>query len=239
MKPPINDLYPMEAHILSPTPDIEQSLAFYSMLGFSVLSANRPTLVSDGEALIEIDPERTARMGIKFFDHEWSTKLDALSSTTAVHGFDVGHLLSDPNGVRVLLMDSDAPTVDPKGVPPGIVGNFAGLSIETTEMDRSVKFWTTLGYSVTKGDATQGWVSLEANECPSISLMNARMCPHLFFNPMLTYFNGKEGNPKVIAAIRKAGIPITEEITHFNKEGAVDNIIIRDPGGIGFFPFND
>ena len=46
------------------------------------------------------------------------------------------------------------------------------------------------------------------------------MCPHLFFNPSLTYFNGKEGNPKVITAVRDAGIPITEEITHFNREGA-------------------
>lgn len=43
----------------------------------------------------------------------------------------------------------------------------------------------------------------------------------------------------MIEAVRKAGIPITEEITHFNSEGIVDNIIIRDPGGYGFYVFND
>jgi len=54
----------------------------------------------------------------------------------------------------------------------------------------------------------------------------------------LTYFNGKQ-NLKVIEQIRNNGISITEEITHFNKEGIVDNIIIRDPGGYGFFIFSD
>jgi hypothetical protein len=64
-------------------------------------------------------------------------------------------------------------------------------------------------------------------------------CPHLFFNPSLTFFNGKENNPKVIQKIRDLNIPITQEITAFNEEGLVDNIIIRDPGGLGFFVFND
>jgi hypothetical protein len=73
----------------------------------------------------------------------------------------------------------------------------------------------------------------------SINLMKPNICPHLFFNPSFTFFNGKEGNPKVIAKVRELGIPIAEEITHFNKEGIVDNIIIRDPGGFGFFLFND
>ncbi len=54
----------------------------------------------------------------------------------------------------------------------------------------------------------------------------------------MTFFNGKD-NLNLIAKIREAGIPITEEITHFNKENIVDNIIIRDPGGYGFFIFSD
>ena len=63
-------------------------------------------------------------------------------------------------------------------------------------------------------------------------------CPHLFFNPSLTYFNGGQNLP-VIKAIREAGIPIAEEITHFNEEGVVDNVVLRDPGGLGMFIFND
>jgi len=72
----------------------------------------------------------------------------------------------------------------------------------------------------------------------AVSFMQPNSCPHLFFNPSMTYFNGKNNLP-IIAKIREAGILITEEITHFNQEGIVDNIIIRDPGGYGFFIFSD
>lgn len=71
-----------------------------------------------------------------------------------------------------------------------------------------------------------------------ISLMKPFSCPHLFFNPSMTYFNGKD-NLAVIRKIREAGIPITQEITAFNTEGIADNVILRDPGGYGFFVFND
>lgn len=46
-------------------------------------------------------------------------------------------------------------------------------------------------------------------------------------------------NLAVIKKIRELNIPIVEEISTFNKEGIVDNIIIRDPGGYGFFIFSD
>ena len=44
---------------------------------------------------------------------------------------------------------------------------------------------------------------------------------------------------EIIEKIRELNFPITEEITHFNDQGIVDNIIIRDPGGFGFFLFSD
>jgi len=68
--------------------------------------------------------------------------------------------------------------------------------------------------------------------------MQPYSCPHLFFNPSMTFFNGKE-NLQIIERIRNLDIPITEEIREFNKEGIADNIIIRDPGGYGFFIFSD
>ena len=52
------------------------------------------------------------------------------------------------------------------------------------------------------------------------------------------YFNGKN-NLEIIEKIRSEGIEFTQEITEFNKEGIVDNVILRDPGGYGFFLFSD
>ena len=67
---------------------------------------------------------------------------------------------------------------------------------------------------------------------------NYQCCPHLFFNPSLTFFNG-ENNLKIIDQINNLNIAVTEEITVFNEDNIVDNIIIRDPGGLGYFLFSD
>ncbi len=46
--------------------------------------------------------------------------------------------------------------------------------------------------------------------------MKPLQCPYLFFNPSLTYFNGKE-NEATIDSIKKQGVLITEEITQFQR----------------------
>jgi hypothetical protein len=119
-----------------------------------------------------------------------------------------------------------------------VLGNFVGLSIESVDIAKSTEVWKELGFKI-NGAPEQGWVSCINDDELTINIMKPFMCPHLFFNPSLTYFNGKENNPVVIQEIRNLKVPISEEITHFNDKGIVDNIIIRDPGGYGFFIFND
>ena len=105
-------------------------------------------------------------------------------------------------------------------------------------MEKSQAVWEAIGFSLTMGTPGDAYIVLENSDGFPVSLMQPLNCPHLFFNPSMTFFNGAN-NPKIIDKIREAGLPITEEITHFNKQGIVDNIIIRDPGGYGFFLFND
>jgi len=228
----------MKAFIHTPTNDPRQSIGFYTRLGFTQLS-EKPTLFSDGTMVIEVDPERSARVGVRVYSGDTASALSELGNHVKAHAIKGGQVVSDPSGVWVYIMEGNEPRADMAGIPSSTLGNFAGLSIESTDVARSTGFWKALGLEVTIGSTEQGWVSLGAQGWPLVSVMAPLNCPHLFFDPSLTYFNGKEGNPKVIANVRKAGIPIAEEITHFNKEGIVDNIIVRDPGGIGFFVFND
>ncbi|MDH3494557.1 MAG: hypothetical protein OEM82_13460, partial [Acidobacteriota bacterium] len=120
----------------------------------------------------------------------------------------------------------------------GATGNFAGISIEAVDVERTVSFWEALGFKKGMGDMSQGWAVYSNGSDVDVSIMKTGMCPHLFFNPGLTFFNSGK-NLDNIARLREANIPITEEITFFNKEGIVDNVIINDPGGLGFFVFND
>lgn len=189
---------------------------------------------------MEINPDRYARAGVKLIRDSWASAVASLEKITAVTTTDSGYLLNDPNGVRVYLVeDKEDSNLVISNLPASTLGNFAGITLESADLPRSQVFWEALGFKLIMGTAEQGWIGFQNEDGMGLNIMRLNTCPHLFFNPSLTYFNGKVNNPLVIQKIREAGIPITEEITHFNKEGMVDNIIIRDPGGYGFFIFND
>ena len=120
-------------------------------------------------------------------------------------------------------------------IESSVLGNNMGLSLETTDFEKSNQIWQAVGF---KKSDQQGWVVFKNEDGLIVSLMKPNNCPHLFFNPSLTCFNGA-ANPDIIQKIRDLDIPITEEITQFNKQGLVDKLILRDPGGYGFFVFND
>jgi hypothetical protein len=190
--------------------------------------------------LLEINQDRTARVGLKFFKEDWATELATfLQMQVAVIEMESAYLLSDPNGVKVYLMKEEMKEYDSlSDKSTALPGNFAGLSIEAIDMEKTVEFWKVFSYKQTMGDIEQGWASFDNGSGIGISVMKMLACPHIFYNPGLTFFNSGKNLP-VIQKIRAAGIDIAEEITIFNKEGIVDNIIICDPGGLGFFIFND
>ncbi len=229
----------MKATLLTPANDLEASVDFYRRLGFEIVSQDARVLVTDGRAVVEIDPDVYARPGVKLYKDSWTEQVRTLAESTLVTALDGGYLVGGPNGVRVHLSEGRLDVdLDREEASFGIPGNFHGVSLETTDMKRSLRFWEILGFSVDTGSIEAGWITLTGAEGLEVSLMGPLSCPHLFFNPSMTYFNGEE-NLEVIARLREAGIPITEEITHFSDDGTVDNVIIRDPGGLGFFIFND
>ena len=229
----------MHTLIHTPTPNLSKSLDFYQKLGFRTLSAEMPVVVTDGRAVIEINPDRYARAGLRLYGKDWSPVVTKINEYTLVLETSEGHALSMPSGTRVYLAQGE-PQVSftPDETSSGVLGKYAGLSLETPDMAKSLEMWKILGFDNVMGAVEQGWLSATNGDGVTVSLMKHNTCPHLFFNPSLTYFNGGNNLP-VIAKIRELGIPIAEEITYFNKEGIVDNVIIRDPGGYGFFVFND
>ncbi len=229
----------MNTIIHTPTNKLEDSVDFYLKLDFKIISDGPTTLVSDGGVIIEINPDRFARAGVKLFDTGWKEVVDKLRKITAVVDIDNGYLLSDPSGVWIYLMEVPFNNNhDLSSLTSSVLGNFVGLSLETIPMNVSLQIWQILGFLKKMGSIEQGWVSLANTDGMTVSFMKPLSCPHLFFNPSLTYFNG-ENNLAIIEKIKALNIPIAEEITYFNKSGIVDNIILRDPGGFGYFIFND
>lgn len=227
----------MRTIIQTPTSKLADSVDFYKKLGFQILSEETSVLLSDGNFLMEINPDRFARAGLKFYRNSWSDVLEELKALSHLTKIDGGYLLSDPSGTWIYLLESaiDIPVGEPRQT---VLGNYMGISLESTDMAKTCAILKVLGFKKSMGDEESAWVAFANDEGFGVSIMRPMSCPHLFFNPSLTYFNSGK-NPEVIQKIRDLNIPITEEITHFNKEGIVDNIIIRDPGGFGFFLFND
>lgn len=229
----------MQAFIHTPTNALSESIDFYTRLNYEVVSKENPTIVSDGSVLIEINPDRFARPGVKLFKSSWSKEIEALKKLTNVYEIENGHLLNDGNGCWIYLKAGDLNLKhELTGESKGFSGNFSGISMESADMERSLQIWKVLGYQISMGEPGQGFVGMSQEGSFSVNLMKPLTCPHLFFNPSMNFFNGKE-NVALIEKIRKAGVPIAEEITYFNDRGEVDNIIIRDPGGYGFFIYND
>lgn len=224
----------MKSLIQTPTNKLESSLEFYKKLDFKVISED-PMIVSDGKAFIQINPNRYARAGLRLLGEDWGKSVAKLKTLTEVMETEEGYLLAESSGMWIYLIETDASLdneVSEKSF--SALGNYAGIGLETPGVERSEEILTVLGF--TKDDS--GWPSFTNGDNMTITLYKPNSCPHLFFNPSLTYFNGGR-NPEVIEYIRKQNIPITEEITYFNPNNEVDNVIIRDPGGFGFFIFND
>ncbi|MEE9372667.1 MAG: hypothetical protein V3V00_06400 [Saprospiraceae bacterium] len=222
----------------TPTPNISSSLDFYRGLKFEKITLDDEVFVTDGKVLIKINHDRYARIGINLYKKDWSTTLEKIKNIVPVYENEKGYIIADNTGTWIYLNNNERPLLNISDKCQSTLGNYAGVSLETISMAQSQSLWILLGYKVTMGGPDQGWMTMGDENNNTISFMNPNTCPHLFFNPSLTYFNGKN-NLKVIQNIRDVNIPISEEITFFNKEGLVDNIIIRDPGGLGFFIFSD
>lgn len=225
----------MKTTIITPTPHLPSSLDFYQKLNFKVVANQSHGIVTDGIAVIEILPDHFVRPGIKLYDFDWRT----LTITAPTFDYQQGKAIRDPNGVWIYLSDKHfEPDFPASAISFGHTGNFSGISIETDAIPNSITFWRNLGFEIVGGNEAHGYVTLANKDNFQVSFMKPFVCPHLFFNPSMNFFNHGE-NLQKIQKIKESGIKLTESITVFNPAGIADNVIIRDPGGYGFFVFND
>jgi hypothetical protein len=214
-------------HLQSPTPSLALSEDFYSKLNFQAFVHEGNPFYSDGKSNILINPERTASAGMVIEVNNLA-EFKSQSSRKKVHFEERKDelFLSCPSGIitHIKAFKNKLPKAEEK---PSVLGNAAGLTIESNDTNASVNFYRNIGFKITTGTAENGWLVMKNESGFGMSLLKTGTCPYLFFNPSISYFNGKEGNPIVIENIRKFGLPIAEEVTHFNKKGEVDNVIMR------------
>jgi hypothetical protein len=128
----------MKTIIQTPTNNIEESLNFYSKLKFGTLTHKNLILVTDGKAVIQINPDRFARAGVKFYSKDWKEAVDQLEKLTPVVKTEEGYLLSDPSGTWIYLVENEEITnAQINSIKPSVLGNFAGISLEVISIKKS------------------------------------------------------------------------------------------------------
>src|SRR5690606_30266980 len=136
----------MKSIIQTPTPNLKSSIEFYTRLGFIRLEDQSKVRFTDGMTLVEVNPERYARAGVRLLAESWYDAVTKIGKRFKVHELDNGYLLSDPSNVWVYLEETDA-DIDFSLAEASfsLLGNYAGLSFESADMARSSDLWTGLG----------------------------------------------------------------------------------------------
>lgn len=229
----------MQCTIQTITPKLEETLNFYRRLGYTVKEKEGNYSFSDGSVNIELNTSSFARVGLRFYKTSWVNEIDELEKRYQIYTKDNNTIITAEGNTWIYLIETDRKEDGQEsGASKSVLGNYGGISIETGEMKKLSRLLTDLGFEFENGSADSPWCTMKYQDGFSISLMAPNNCPHLFASPSLNYFNNKN-NPEVIKAIRDQGIKPWEEITVFNPQNEVDNISLRDPGGLGFFVFND
>ena len=186
----------------TPTADLNQSIVFYEKLGFEIQTLGSRIVALDAQNCIEINPERTARVCIQLHQSNWNKTLLELKSHTPIIKTKEGYLITDPNGIWIKLIVETWDEKITSSNYKSLLGNYAGVCIETLEVSKSYEFWNLLSFSSKSKDFSKGWIEMKSEVGDSISLIKAQQCPHLFFNPSMTYFNGSH-NLEIIESIKK------------------------------------
>lgn len=192
----------MKLTLQTPTADLNQSIVFYEKLGFEIQTLGSRIVALDAQNCIEINPERTARVCIQLHQSNWNKTLLELKSHTPIIKTKEGYLITDPNGIWIKLIVETWDEKITSSNYKSLLGNYAGVCIETLEVSKSYEFWNLLSFSSKSKDFSKGWIEMKSEVGDSISLIKAQQCPHLFFNPSMTYFNGSH-NLEIIESIKK------------------------------------
>ncbi len=226
--------------------DLQQSLRFYEQLGYRRVSeGDAPTphaMLTDGIVrltlregsawkttltyYVENLAERVAafeQRGVKFED-----KGDAGGRVTSA-------TLTDPNGMEVNLVEAASSEIyQPPGTPVSAAGQFGELSIETGDVQKSLDFWTRLGFEPTDymPNPPVSWGSI-ADGLLMLGIYRKGHCPHTIRTPSITYFEADM--PERIRKLKQEGMTFLEEIP--GENGETGHAVAEAPEGQLLFLF--
>lgn len=206
---------------------------FYDTLGFSTLSTEEGSVrMTDGNLLFDLRSAHTDATLLSYCTNDIPNAVEmAANLEIPVREQSAHHaILEEPNGLFILLAGPDmiSPTAMEKK-PSSLCGTFYEISLETSDMERSIVWWQNVGFKATTRKET--WCTLDDGKI-MIGLYQKGSCPHRFKNPSLTYF--ETDMAERIQMLKSRGIKFIQEEREIGMEG---HAIAESPDGQFFFLF--
>lgn len=222
--------------------DLRTSLEFYDGLGFEKLATGTQPYpwaqLTDGQNLLLLNQDGNAPyQGLLYFNADAPAALAALEEAGAAvlarreqDGRLFQVILADPHGYQFGLVNR-APDGLPRpgGQPISRCGKFGEYALGVGSYENGRAFWTQFGFDVLHQSAEPYPWGILGDGMVVLGLHQTAD----FTGPNLTYF--APDMPARIAAIRKAGVPITQEMP--DEQGAVANAILNGPDDEVIFLF--
>jgi predicted enzyme related to lactoylglutathione lyase len=228
------------------TQDLDRSAEFYERLGYQKLndasSAASDKLLTDGLIRLRLRQGSTWKASLVYYAEsvkEAAEQLEKLG-VKIVEKSDTGDQMpavsfTDPNGLEVTLVQLEqSRLVLPSGEPVSSAGKFGELSIETEDLERSLDFWTKLGFEPTQymPNPPDTWGSI-ADGLLMLGLYKKGHLPHMISTPTITYF--EEDMPERIRKLKAEGMAFVQEMP--GAGGETGHAIAQAPEGQLIFLF--
>jgi predicted enzyme related to lactoylglutathione lyase len=211
----------------------EKTKTFCDMLGFTAVSSETDAaLMTDGNYFFDIRYADTSATTLSYCVSDISNAIHMAENLEIAIAEKSQHhaILQEPNGLLILLISSEVLALSefPKK-PSSFCGTFYEMSLETTDMERSISWWQNVGFKATARQKT--WCTLDDGKM-KIGLYEKGSCPHAFRNPSLTYFESDMA--KRIEQLKQRGIPFVQGEGEIGMKG---HAIAESPEGQYFFLF--
>ena len=115
----------MHAIIHTPTSNLSDSLSFYEKLQFEVISRENPTLVRGKGVIIEINPDRFARAGVKLYADDWGSIISEFKTSNIGIEVAENYVVNDSTGTHIQVTSGSPPVDLTSEGPETLLGNFA------------------------------------------------------------------------------------------------------------------
>jgi len=212
--------------------NLDQSLKFYSSLGFKIITLEKTVkvpwaIISDGTLIFMLSQNEFPSPAVIYYTENFDPRIQTAQNFQIISNDPQKPrtaIANDPNGIGFTLINLKSQYLPRKPVGLTVIpGSFKELSIPTSDLNASLDFWTRLGYKRQSGSGQAGDKILLSDNLLQIGFYTEAVFP----TPTLTY--QKSDLSAALQDIQSAGVkimPIRSE-----SSGDLLELIFTSPDG--------